>query len=94
MEESGASMSFNRCNQTSAVYRDSKERNQCVIRFSVLHSFYTAANNCVHRLDKRKHLYRRFYLFFATLFSRYAGFSREKNVFIAVGIAFIQRSGS
>lgn len=94
MEQSGASMSFNRCDQTSAAYRDSKERNQCVIRFSVLHSFYTAANNCVRRLDKRKHLYRRFYLFFATLFSRDAGFSREKNVFVAVGITFIQRSSS
>lgn len=87
-------MSFNRCDQTSAAYRDSKERNQCVIRFSVLHSFYTAANNCLRRLDERKHLYRRFYLFFATLFSRDASFSREKNAFIAVAIAFIQRSSS
>lgn len=72
-------MSFNRCDQTSAAYRDSKERDQCVIRFSVLHLFYAAANNCLRRLVERKHLYRRFYLFFATLSSRDASFSREKN---------------
>lgn len=41
-------MSFNRCDQTSAAYRDSKERNQCVIRFSVLHSFYTQQQTIVY----------------------------------------------